>query len=248
MATSKPSSKPGPACPGAGDVHIWVTPLDDLMPHLDAMRELLAADESHRADRFHFDLDRQRFIVRRGILRQVLSHYLTIPPRDIRYDLGPHGKPAIAAPRVTNPLQFNTSHARGIAVCAVTAGQAVGVDIEALDPSRADRHVAEQQFAPRELSQLNTLIGEQWTAGFFNCWTRKEAYIKAIGEGLSRPLNSFSVSLLPGEPAALCSCDADPHEPDRWSFNTLDCGPGFAGCVVVNAQINQVIYRNWREP
>ena len=230
-----------------GDVHIWLVPLDTRATCLQFLMASLSSGEVTRADRFRFAADRDRFVARRGMLRRILCQYIDTKPERFDYVLGPQGKPALAEPFADHPLRFNISHSGGQAVYAVTSHADVGVDVEQIDPARADAQVANQFFAPEEVASLQTLDAERWVEGFFNCWTRKEAYIKAVGGGLSIPLDAFVVSLLPSEPTELKRIDAEARPYARWTLQSLDCGRDFKGCVAIEGETCRVHYRSWQE-
>jgi 4'-phosphopantetheinyl transferase len=192
---------------GVDQVHVWSAHLDDnpsLLPRLEAT---LTGDELARADRFVFETDRKRFVLARGMLRELLGTYLLIAPTEIRLRYGIHGKPAVDAPTGGSLLEFNLSHSNNIAVYAFSWGRELGIDVEQFRPDIARAEIARRYFSMREIAELNALPPELRTEGFFLCWTRKEAYIKAKGEGLHIPLDSFDVSLSPGQPVTLSSRD-----------------------------------------
>lgn len=212
-------------------VHIWRVPLDELpRVELNALLSTLSADERQRAERFHFERHREQFIVARGTLRAVLGRYLATPPTALRFRYGDHGKPSLAWP--TTDLRFNISHSHELALIAVAYGQELGVDVEHCAPMRDQEGVARQVFAPDELEALAQLPPALRMRGFFNAWTRKEALIKARGEGLSLPLKEFAVTLVPGEPARLLR-SVDPTDLQRWSLHALEPGRGYAAALAI---------------
>jgi 4'-phosphopantetheinyl transferase len=168
---------------------------------LERLSEMLSPEERARADRFHFRRDRDRFVVRHGMLRSILGAYLHLDPRDLRFSLNQHGKPALTD--TGGGLSFSLSHSNALAVYAIGPGPRLGVDVELLRPMPAQRDVAECFFSSREVAALRSLPAPLQSVAFFTCWTRKEAYVKATGEGLTCPLDQFDVSLAPDEPAAL---------------------------------------------
>ncbi len=173
------------------EVHIWRASLEVDSAALRRFEGLLADDEKIRAERFIFDRDRNRFIAARGILRDVLGRYLRRPPQDIDFVYGPRGKPAIASGGERPSIHFNLSHAHGLAAMGVASKREIGIDIELIRPEFASEEIAKRYFSPKEVNELNRLPAELRTEGFFHCWTRKEAYIKAKGDGLSIPLREF---------------------------------------------------------
>ena len=235
------SARPGafPAL-GRGEVHVWRTALDLDPPRVAALADSLSPDERDRAARFHFERDRVRFTVARGVLRALLGRYLDLPAPALAFDYGAHGKPALAAAMGARAMagspgaevRFNLSHSAGVALCAVTRGRDVGVDVEGLRADFATDEIAERFFSPAERVALRALPAAARCAAFFACWTRKEAYIKARGLGLAIPLDAFDVSLAPHEPAALLATRDEPGETVRWSLQALTPGVGFAGALV----------------
>jgi len=190
---------------GDDEVHVWRIALD--RGDGDSLRARLSSDELARAARFHFERDRTRFLVARAALREILAHYLGASPAEIAFVYGDHGKPALAPPH--GDLRFNLSHSHGLALCAVTRGREVGVDVERIRELDDLEDLARSVFSARELAALHRLPEPGLLAGFFTGWTRKEAFIKALGEGLSHPLKRFDVSLEPGRPARLERIDGN---------------------------------------
>jgi 4'-phosphopantetheinyl transferase len=224
-----------------GDVHVWRIGLD--RSDTSQLGTVLSPDERTRAARFYFERDRARFVVARAALRHILGDYLGIPPAEMAFVYGTHGKPSLAAPWFD--LCFNLSHSRAVGLCAVTRGRAIGVDVEQIRPLDDADALAEHLFSPRERASLRRLSGERKLRGFFNAWTRKEAFIKALGDGLSHPLESFDVSLAPGAPARLESIDGDPVAAARWSLSALDVDPVHPAAVVVAGHTRSVTVRCW---
>jgi len=182
--------------------------------------------ERERATRFRHDRDRNRFIARRGRLRELLGRDLGIAPGALRLAADGYGKPML----LDDPeLSFNLSHSNGRALIATARGIAIGCDIEWRNPELACPKVAKRLFAPAEYEELIALPAEQWAAGFYNCWTRKEAYVKALGLGLSYPLDAFTVSVAPGEPARFTS------DEKGWAMTSFEPAPGFQAALVTRA-------------
>ena len=198
-----------------------------------SLRHTLTTDECQRAERYVFEKDRTHFAVARGLLRVLLGRYLRQEPQHLRFTYGPHGKPALATDTGRAPLCFNVSHSHGLALYAVTRGREVGVDVERIRPEIAQEKIAERFFSRREVTVLRALPTSLQAAAFFACWTRKEAYIKAKGEGLALPLGQFDVSLAPGEPAMLLRTAWDPQEAACWALQDLAPAPGYRAAVAV---------------
>jgi 4'-phosphopantetheinyl transferase len=216
-----------------GEVHVWRAALARSPAAVGALKDLLSGDELRRAERFHFRRDRSSFIVARGTLREILSLYAGTPPGLLQFGYNAFGKPELVGESGVTQIRFNLSHAGGLALYAVAAGREVGVDVEVVRESVPCEELASRFFSRREAAALLALPAGDRTRAFFECWTRKEAYIKARGEGLSLPLDSFDVSLAPGEPAALLATRGDEHEAPRWSLRELSAGPAYAAAVAV---------------
>ena len=218
------------------DVHVWRVWLDLAVSSVRHLRFTLAPDELRRADRYHFETDRRRFIIARGVLRAILSRYLHQAPGQLQFGSNPYGKPTLLHPSAPDRLRFNVSHSDGLALIAIAAGREVGVDLERVRVDFACERIAEQFFSPREITALRALPAALRREALFTCWTRKEAYIKARGEGLSLPLDRFDVSLAPDLPAALLDVEGDPHEASRWSLRALHPGAGYVAALAVEGR------------
>ena len=198
--------------------------LDLDRPDLDLGRLYASLDgeEVEHSRRFRSDQIRRRYVTRRGQLRQLLSQYLGGSPESIGFVCNEFGKPFVK----DSDLQFNVSHSANLCLVAIARGRELGCDIEWRDRAFPSEDIARAFFAPGEVRALTRLELSQQVEAFFNCWTRKEAYIKARGYGVSLPLDSFEVSLAPGEPAALLSGCGD------WSVKSFEPVPGFHAAVV----------------
>ena len=216
-----------------GTVHVWQARLDQFAGRQGQLLGLLSADEQERAERFHFANDRSHFIAARGLLRTLLGRYLDSPPQQLSFSYSPYGKPALTGEDDGRALRFNVSHSHGVALYAVAREREVGVDVEYVRHDMVGESIAERFFSAREVATLRSLPAEVQPEAFFNCWTRKEAFIKAIGEGLSFPLDQFEVSLDPGEPAALINIRDDPQEASRWSLQSLPVDEGYVAALAV---------------
>ena len=231
----------------AGEVHVWRTTLDETPGRIRSMREILDDDERRRVDRVGTEQGRRRFIVGRGLLRMILGRYLAVDPRTLRFTYGPQGKPALADLSSGIPLHFNVAHADDLAVYAVTLDRRIGVDVERLRPGFGGERIAERFFSAAEIAALRSVPEDEKERAFFNCWTRKEAYIKATGTSILRALDSFEVSLAPGEPAALLRTHGDPEEAGRWSFRELDVGAEYVAALAVEGHGWSLTCWRWAE-
>ncbi len=216
-----------------GEIHVWRVSLAQTESCLQCLQQTLSTDERTKADRFRFPKDRSQFIVSRGALRAILSRYLNISSHLLRFDYNPYGKPSLIVAQGGNTLRFNLSHSRGMALIAITKHRDIGVDIEGINPNFPYLEIAEKFFSPLENSVLRSLPEHLQATAFFTCWTRKEAYIKAVGKGLSIPLNQFDVSLAPGEPAALLNVEENPEEASKWSLIELFPSSDMVAAVAV---------------
>lgn len=238
----------------------WTKPPDDLNlesnqvdvwrvfpnPTPDSVRwaeTTLSADEAERAARFRFDKDRNRFTVSHIALRDILSRYLNCEPKQVQYTVGDYGKPAVISKL---KLDFNLSHSRDYALIAVTRGRKVGIDVEHFRDELEIEKIARRFFSEKENAELMSLPSGQQRTGFFNCWTRKEAYIKAHGLGLSLSLDSFDVSLSPNEPAILRATRPDAEEASHWTLLSLDIDSQHAGAAAVEGLDLDFRFWDWK--
>jgi 4'-phosphopantetheinyl transferase len=219
-----------------GEIHVWRSLLNLPTSQLLHLRQTLTVDELGRVARFRFQEDRDRFIAARGTLRAILSRYLGLEPGVFRFSYGPFGRPGlipIAGLSGHRALDFNLSHSGGFALFAFAQSRKVGVDLERTGKDVEWEPMAERFFSARERAALRALPPDVRRRAFFTCWTRKEAYVKAQGQGLSLPLDSFDVSVVPGERARLLATRDDPGEAARWVLRDLAPGPGYVAALAV---------------
>jgi 4'-phosphopantetheinyl transferase len=228
----------------ASEVHIWRVFLDSAAAQAEPLSLLLSAAERERAGRFHFAHDRRRMIVAHAALRDILSRYGCGTAAGLRFGLGHHAKPYLIDECGGEAIRFNLTHSGDLALVAIAFRREVGVDVEQIRELDYIQ-LAAQSFAPSEAAALSALPTAWQAAGFFNCWTRKEAYIKARGDGLALPLDQFAVSLAPGQPARLLYSQAGEQERRRWSLQALQPQPGFAGAVAVEGHGWQLKCWQW---
>jgi 4'-phosphopantetheinyl transferase len=241
------SSPPAGVVLSSEDVHVWSALLDQPMPLFRKLAETLSVDEWMRGKRYYTERDRTRFVVRRGVLRMLLGRYLDVEPHQIQFRYGPYGKPVLAWPAISRHIHFNLSHSDGLGLYAVTRDRQIGVDVERVRPLPDAEQIALHFFSPRENAALHALSSNERQEAFFNCWTRKEAYLKATGGGLACPLNTFEVSLTPGEPTRLLSNSSDPQELTRWSLQTLTPAPGYVAALAIMGNSLHVACWHWSE-
>jgi 4'-phosphopantetheinyl transferase len=231
----------------AGEAHVWRARLDLPASRIQAFEQTLAAGERARASRFRLPEDRARFVAARGTLRAMLGRYLSREPHTLQFIYNEYGKPAIACTSGSDLLAFNLAHSHNMALYAVTRSGEIGIDIEQVQPGIAYEHLAGRFFSPSEASMLRAVPARQQQEIFFRCWTRKEAYIKARGMGLSLSLSQFDVSVTPGEPAALLEIREEGQDASRWSLYDLAPGPGYAAALAVKGHLASLICWQWPE-
>jgi 4'-phosphopantetheinyl transferase len=208
----------------ADEVHVWRASLMRREEEMVTLLRSLSEDELRRAYRFRSPRDRARFIAARGILRGILGRYLCTPPERVRFGYNAYGKPELLDEGEGARLRFNLSHAGRVALFAVASEREVGVDVETLREDFACAEVAAQFFSRREVEALAMLTPRPFVRAFYNCWTRKEVYVKARGMGLSLPLDCFDVSLAPDEPAALLATRGGEPDAAHWSLREIEVG------------------------
>jgi 4'-phosphopantetheinyl transferase len=214
-----------------GEVHVWQASLDLREPRLNQIRRFVSGDERERADRFRFPRDRDRFLAARGILRLLLARYLRGDPERVKFRYGRSGKPELPESSRTPTLHFNISHSRGLGLFAFAHARRVGIDLEALRPVPEAEQIAERFFSPRERSALLALPRTARLESFLRLWTCKEAFLKASGEGLSRPLHEVEVELSGDRPARLVLGE-DPPVASPWILQEISPSSGFVAALV----------------
>lgn len=217
------------------EVYVWYASLNTFGDRVCNLTHLLSDDERLRAERFYFARDARRFVMGRALLRVILSGYLRTPPDSLTFRYEPSGKPALAG-RWQGVLDFNLSHSHENALYAVTRGRRVGVDLEYIRPLPDAEDIALRCFSEREHAEIAATPSTEKLRTFFEFWTRKEAYIKAIGEGLSFPLDRFDVCLAVGEEERLLSLPGERSREPRWTLRPLAPDPAYSAALVVEDQ------------
>ena len=207
------------------EVHVWRENLDNSIPFLDDLTRILSEDELIRANRFHFEQHRQRFIAARGILRNILSRYLNIEASKIKFGYEARGKPFLDESCNQNKLNFNVSHSQNFALYAVSLNNSIGVDLECINSTTDVVSLAQRFFAPSEFSLIESAPQEQQQQLFFRYWTCKEAYLKARGTGL-KDLHKVEIYLTPEQPAELMI----PNISNSGEWSLLEIKP-FSNCA-----------------
>lgn len=218
-----------------GEVHVWIVDVRRLWR--DAA-SLLSDDEAARAERFRFEPDRESFVATHAALRALAASYLGIEPQEVRFSYGTKGKPALSG------LALNASHAGDVALAAFAPSGRVGVDVERMRATDDLAALARRFFTESENRALAQLSPGELVTGFYGCWTRKEAFVKALGEGLSFELDRAEVAV-PPEPARLVSVDGDEGAAAGWAMADVDAGPGYAACVAADSPAVDVVVRAW---
>lgn len=209
-------------------VDVWTCSLQTAPSVENACYELLSPEERDRASRYRAGKPRTDFVLTRGNLRSLVARYLAVAPHHVAFGFSSHGKPFLHGP---SDLRFNVSHTDGLALLAFVRTHEIGIDVEKITPEPDVRKLAERFFSIHERRALEPLAGEELRAAFFRCWTRKEAYVKARGEGLSVPLHEFDVSVAAGDNRALLATRPDPTEAQRWTLQDLRTAPGYAAAL-----------------
>ena len=216
------------------EIHVWAVPLDVQEPFTHLFESSLSAEERDRAARYHFDLHRRRFICGRGVLRLLLSEYLNCRPDKVQFGYGSNGKPFLAAPAAAT-LQFNMAHSDHLALIAVARSEELGVDVETVRWLPDFDELVNRFFSSRESACFQALLGESKPAAFFNLWTRKEALLKATGDGICNSLDRVEVTFLPQEPARLLALP-DNDEVSGWILRELEPAQGYAAALAVKTR------------
>ena len=216
-------------------LHVWRIEVRQPRDVLRELRALLTPDEEERAERFRFDRDRDSFVCTRAALRTLAGSYLAVAPRDVSFSYADKGKPGLPG------ISFNVSHAGDVALAAFARSGRVGVDVEQMRPGADLRGLARRFFSPGENARLECLDGDAFVTGFYRCWTRKEAFVKALGEGLSFDLDRVEVSV--GADARLLSVDR--AEAESWWIADVSPRDGYAGAVVADLQDAELTVREW---
>jgi 4'-phosphopantetheinyl transferase len=215
------------------DVQLWRLDLQTLAVSEDRWQRLLSADEQVRAKRFLSVRARQEFVVTHGLLRTVLAAYLDADPKKLTFRHSPKRKLSLGPQYADSGVTFNLSHTGGLALLAFSRSRELGVDVERVRQDLDVDAIARRYFSLHEQKQLATVNSEERYETFFRCWTRKEAYIKANGEGLSLPLDQFDVSLAIGDTNALLTTRPYGSEAARWSLREVPAGPGYVAALCV---------------
>ena len=232
----------------AGAVDVWMASVAGAADWITKLRRTLSPNELRRSERFFFERDRLRYVVSHGLLRSILGRYMGADPSDLRFAAGTHGKPSLDGPHGGHGVTFNLSHSGDLVLVAIASHCRIGVDIEYVRADFDWKPIAVRFFASGEVETLECLPPDAGREGFFLYWTVKEAYMKALGRGLTLPPGSFEVSALPPEPPVLISDGAAPAGAARWTFHRLDPGPGYAAALAAEGGSVRVRLRSLLGP
>jgi 4'-phosphopantetheinyl transferase len=226
------------------DIHLWLIPLDQQQDIVQTCATILPPDETARAQRFHFPHLRTRFIVAHAALRHILATYLDVAPQALTFEYTSQGKPGLSPEFNPDHLTFNLSHSRDLAILAITQESRIGVDLEHREPKRDLAQIAARNFSPTEATAFFSLPEHQRTSAFYACWTLKEAYLKATGDGLSTQLDSFDVTFPPVTAPSLARIGSSPDEHLRWQALSFTV-ENHAAALVVEGQEHAIYRAEW---
>jgi 4'-phosphopantetheinyl transferase len=221
------------------EIHVWGSRSDMNASSYESLCQILSIDEMMRAQRFHFEKDRKKFIIRRGILRSILGRYLNTNPSLIKFSYGNNGKPSLAHAFEHSRICFNLSHSRGFALYAFARDCEIGVDLQHIHDIPEMEQIVGRYFSLKENDVFRSLPESQKRGAFFKGWTCKEAFVKALGNGLILPLDKFAVSLTPGKPARLLRIIDDSREASRWTIQDLKPAPHYVAAFAVKSHVSE---------
>lgn len=243
LGLNNSSSLPGLLTHGV--VHVWRLALDEISGEMGGMIELMPNDERKRADRYVATRDRRRFAAGRVALRLILGNYASCSPAMLQFGYGGAGKPSLQHPPHAQSIQFNLSHSGGYGLLAVAWQQRVGVDVELLRSIPDATEISAGYFSRREERELAQLPESLQSVGFLNCWTRKEAFLKAVGCGFSLSLDSFDVSLIPNSPAKFYEIRTSGESVDKWCITSVPVGDNAVAALVVESPLDGLLCSDW---
>lgn len=234
----------GPPTLPDDDLHVWLAHLDAAENELAYYRTLLGPEELARANRFYFEQHQARYVVGRGILRSLLSHYLGVPAQEIPISYGPHGKPALAAAYRHLELEFNLAHSHDRAIYLFGRARPLGVDLEQVRPLKDADDFAARFYSARECALIHSLTGDQKWEVFYKLWTCKEAYLKANGKGLTVPLQQVEINLGPDDTAEMISLGGEAAEAAGWQLQLYQPAPDYQAALAVQGPIMETVVRS----
>ncbi len=224
------------------EIHIWHASSNLSPKQTERLEQTLSGGELKRAYRFVFEEDRFRFIAGRGLLRTILGRYLKKEPCQLHFNYGLNGKPELVGAESDEGLNFSVSYSNKLILYAFSLNRRIGVDIEYIRSDFADEQIVNRFFSKQEIDKFLSLSKENRIDAFFTCWTRKEAYLKVTGKGITSGMDQFAVSLLPGEPAALLSINNKPEETSDFYLEDLNMGHGYKAALAVEGSRCKIKY------
>ncbi len=227
-----------------GEIHVWSANLDIQKEVSDIYWSVLSVDEKERANRFRFVKDKTHYIAARGILRHLLGQYLNENPKRLQFQYSDYQKPFLEH---QSEMEFNVSHSGSYGLFVFTIKNSIGIDIEYTQRPIEVAAVASRFFSKKEAEKLLALPISTHQEAFYNCWTRKEAIIKAIGQGLSFPLDQFEVTLAPNSEAELLATYWDEAEVGQWEMRSFVPAPNYIGALAIRTKIESIQYFKWEE-
>ncbi len=228
------------------EVHVWRASLDIADSQIEILSGALSHNERTRSEKYHFERDQKRFIAGRGILRNILSRYLKTEPEEIVFSSNAHGKPFLSDACNNKEISFNLSHAHDLALYAVTAKRRVGIDLEYIQQAFQWEAIVERFFSPGEQAEIWTLPEKERCRAFYTYWTRKEAFLKAQGLGLTNDIKEVDVNFKSEGSAPLLKLNRAPDKADCWELHDLYPGFGYAGALAVDGRGLGVNGWHWR--
>ena len=227
------------------EIHIWSASIEDSLYRLDSLEKVLSMDEVRRANCFYFKRDYNRYIVTHSILRIILGLYAKCSPDSLCFRFNEYGKPALMEWMNDSELCFNLSHSCDQILFAITSGHEVGVDIEHVRPFKSAAQIVERFFSEKEKEEFRKLPEQLKEEAFFTCWTRKEAYIKARGQGMTLPLDHFSVLFLSGETTISLPEEHESEDKELWSIKSITTVAGYIAAIAIQGRIKRLWSRQW---
>lgn len=218
-------------------VHVWSLNKSEHKNKLAAYWNILSKEEKESASKYRFTRDRDCSIIARGALRTLLGNYLKQSPERIKFQFGTHGKPSL---NELSDIEFNVSHSTNAIVLAFVQHNSIGIDVEYIKRNIEVKKIAKHFFSKEEIMSLFSMDESYYKQAFYNCWTRKEAFIKALGSGLSFPLDQFVVSLDSTKEAALLDTKWDEKEKDNWVLKSFEPAQDYIGAVTVKGKVSDI--------
>jgi 4'-phosphopantetheinyl transferase len=212
------------------------------------LESALSEEERQRAEQFRYQAHRLSFVISRGILRNLLYRYTNIQPDQILFKYNLAGKPFLSGEEPLPEIHFNLSHTGNLALYAFSWGGQVGIDVECIRPMEEMDQIAEMFFSTGENIKFQSVSKQDRLRAFYSCWTRKEAFIKAVGQGMSFPLQEFEVSLEPDMPAQLLTIHGSREQANHWSMHDLKTRDGYAAALVVEGKDHSISNKHWTYP